>query len=88
MPTGLISTSGRTRNQSSFSNSASNSFSLERGVPTKYCPPRRRIASKLASLTTPRSKIHPRRALPYLRSTVRRITSIVLTSARLPLKTS
>src|SRR5215831_12739483 len=39
-------------------------------------------------LTTPRSKIHTRRAFPYFRSTVRRIASTVVTSARFPSNSS
>ena len=63
-------------------------FQLAAGVPTRYWPSRLRIAARFASLTMPRSITQTRRAFPYLRSTVRRMTSIVVTSARLPLKTS
>src|ERR1700674_3591410 len=51
-------------------------------------PPRLRMATRFSSLTTPRSKIHTRRAFPCLRSTMRRIVSTVETSARFPSKSS
>src|SRR5438128_173398 len=80
----FTSTSGRTRVQSSFTSSASNRFICRRGVPTRYCPPRLRIAARFSSLTIPRSNIQILRAFPYLRSTMRRMVSTVETSARLP----
>src|SRR6516225_4286916 len=53
---------------------------------TQYCPPRFRTAARFSSLTIPRSNTQMRRAFPYLRSTMRKIVSIVETSARLPSK--
>src|SRR5437016_13192429 len=84
MATFFTSTSGRTRVQSSFTSSASNRFICRRGVPTRYCPPRLRIAARVSSLTIPRSNIQILRAFPYLRSTLRRVVSHVQKFARLP----
>ncbi|HVR26608.1 MAG TPA: single-stranded DNA-binding protein [Candidatus Polarisedimenticolia bacterium] len=43
-----------------------------------------RIAARFSSLTIPRSITQMRRAFPYLRSTIRRMLSMVDTSARFP----
>src|SRR3954453_23092504 len=58
----FTSTSGRTCSQSSLSNSFSNCFIWLRGVPTRYWPPRLRIAARFSSLMMPRSKTRMRRA--------------------------
>jgi hypothetical protein len=70
------------------SSSRSKRRSIDFGVPTNQLAPASRSASKLSSLTMPRSITHVRRSWPYFSRIVSMISSTVVTSARLPSKTS